>query len=68
MMEKTVVSEDDGCSPGGLGKHVPARVMGQFAIFFPGYGSCFVYLALVMAMLYRDCFSHGQTSAIDSNL
>ena len=28
--------------------------MGQFAIFFPRYGSCFVNLALVMGLLYGD--------------
>ena len=32
----------------GLCIHVPARVMGHFAIFCPGYGSCFVNLALIM--------------------
>ena len=32
----------------GLSKHVPARVMGQFAVFCPGYGSFFVNFALVM--------------------
>ena len=37
-----------GNSYRGLGIHVPARVMGQFAIFCLGYRSCFVNLALVM--------------------
>ena len=37
-----------GNSYRGLCIHVPARVMGQFAIFCPGYRSCFVNLALVM--------------------
>ena len=30
----------------------PARVLGQYAIFCPDYGSCLVNLALVMSMLY----------------
>ena len=38
----------------GPGIHVLARAMGQFAIFCPGYGSCFVNLALVMGLLYGD--------------
>ena len=37
-----------GNSYTGHGIHVPARVMGQFAVFCPGYGSCFVNFALVM--------------------
>ena len=37
-----------GNSYRGLGIHVPAQVMGQFAIFCPGYRSCFVNLALVI--------------------
>ena len=43
-----------GYSYRGLGMHVPARVMGQFAIFCPGYRSCFVNLALVMGSVYRN--------------
>ena len=39
---------------GGHGIHVPARVMGQFAVFFPGYVSCFVNFALFMGLLYGD--------------
>ena len=43
----------EGVTPmGGLGIHVPAWVMDQFAIFCPGYGSCFVNLALVMDLIY----------------
>ena len=49
-------TSEGGNSHKGLGKHVPARIMGQFAIFCSGYGcgSCFVNLALVMGQLYRD--------------
>ena len=43
-----------GNSYTGHGIHVPARVMGQFAVFCPGYGSCFVNFALVMGLLYVD--------------
>ena len=45
-----------GVTPRGLGihVHVPTRVMGKFAIFCTGYESCFVNLALVMSLLYRD--------------
>ena len=32
----------------GHGIHVPARVMGQFVVFCPAYGSCFVNFALFM--------------------
>ena len=32
----------------GLGIHVPARVMGQFAIFCLGYGSALRRFAIVM--------------------
>ena len=42
-----------GNSYRGLGIHVPARIMGQFAIFCPDNGSCFVKLALVMDLFYR---------------
>ena len=43
-----------GATPTGeLGIHVPARVMGQFAIFGPGYGSRFVNLDLI-SLLYWD--------------
>ena len=40
----------------GFGIHVPARVMCYFAIFFPGYGSCFVNFCppRVMGLLYED--------------
>ena len=40
--------------PTGHGIHVPARVMGQYSVFYPGYGSCFVNFALVMGLLYGD--------------
>ena len=43
-----------GISYRGLGIHVPARVMGKFPIHCPGYGSCFVNLALFMGLLCRD--------------
>ena len=43
-----------GNSYTGHGIHVPARVMGQFAVFCPGYGSCFVNFALVIGLLYGD--------------
>ena len=43
-----------GNSYTGHGIHVPARVMGQFAVFCPGYGSCFLSFALVMGLLYGD--------------
>ena len=43
-----------GNSYTGHGIHVPARVMGQLAVFCPGYGSCFVNFALVMGLLYGD--------------
>ena len=43
-----------GNSYTGHGIHVPARVMGQFAVFCPGYGSCFVNFALVTGLLYGD--------------
>ena len=43
-----------GNSYTGHGIHVPARVMGQFAVFCTGYGSCFVNFALVMGLLYGD--------------
>ena len=43
-----------GNSYTGHGIHVPARVMGQFVVFCPGYGSCFVNFALVMGLLYGD--------------
>ena len=42
---------EGGNSYTGHGIHVPARVMGQFAVFCPGYGSCFVEFALVMGLL-----------------
>ena len=35
-----------------LGILMPAQVIGQFVVFFPGYGSCFVDFALVMGLLY----------------
>ena len=38
----------------GHGINVPARVMGPFAVFCPGYGSCFVNVALVMGLVYGD--------------
>ena len=38
----------------GHGIHVPARVMGQFVVFCPDYGSCFVNFALVTGLLYGD--------------
>ena len=37
-----------------LGIHVPARVMGQFAVFCPGFGPCFVNFVRVMDLLYGD--------------
>ena len=40
--------------PPPRGIHVPARVTGQFVVICPGYGSCFVNLALVMGLLYGD--------------
>ena len=43
-----------GNSYTGQGIHVPAPVMGQFAVFCPGYGSCFVNFALDMGLLYGD--------------
>ena len=47
-------SKGGGNSHKGLGIHVPARVMGQFPIFYSSYGSCFVNLALVMGLICRD--------------
>ena len=43
-----------GVTPtGGLvGIHEPTRVMGQFAIFSPGYGSSLENLDLYMGLLY----------------
>ena len=38
----------------GLGILMPARVMGLFAVFCPGYGSCFVNFAMVMGLLCGD--------------
>ena len=47
-----------GATPIGVlvyrGIPVAARVVGQFATFFRDYGSCFVNLALVMGLLYRN--------------
>ena len=37
-----------------LSIHVPARVIGPFALFCPGYGSCFVNFSLVLGLLYGD--------------
>ena len=37
-----------GNSCTGLSIHVPARVMGQYSVCYPGYGSYFVKFALVM--------------------
>ena len=49
-----ILTEGGSNSYTGHGIHVPARIMGQFAVFCPGYGSCFVNFALVMGLPYGD--------------
>ena len=58
--------ERGGNSYRGLGIHVSAWVMGQFEIFCPGYGSCFVNFALVMGCFTEICHSYGKVFTIYS--